>query len=115
MVRVLVFWSLIFGPSPVWASTILAPDAFKGYVDLLEMQSFLEILSAYIDSYRDGPGTASSPYVLMAIYVVGITTYAVGISTLLPRRKRYPLWAARAMSRIRWTMARSPFERWDDR
>ncbi len=77
---------------------------------------FQDVLSTQHLAYRqmDGPDLPSYP--VMAVYVVLIIIYARMIASRLPGRRgwRYAA-AAVATSRMRWTMARKPFERCDDR
>ncbi len=55
--------------------------------------------------------------VTLQLYYVGITSVllAFGVPRLRRRLRAQAAFAVRARSLIRWTMARSPFERWDER
>ena len=76
-----------------------------------------DVLAAKTVSYRDAPGSPPLFVPGLLLHILALGTYAFSIATALPgsRSNRYAAWAAAAMSRTRWTMARKPFERCDDR
>ena len=114
--RVLVIGVCVLAAAPAVSATIdpwhMAVQQGK---DVGTANGFIEVLAAFIDSYRDiaGPQPAYSSATIP--YAFGLALYALAIAALVPRLKRYPSWAALAMSRMRWTMARKPLDRCDDR
>lgn len=75
----------------------------------------VDALEVMTDSYRAIPGPAPWNGALVLLHCLGLLL-ATGVAVrLLPPPRRHAVWAAAAMSRMRWTMARSPFERCDDR
>lgn len=110
--RFLLIGLLFFAASPAVSATINPwnPDLPLDH-SIVEMSGYLDVLAAFLDSYRDVGGPAQPAYPVVLSQSLGLSVYALAIAALLPRRKRYPAWAAEAISRIRWTMARRPFDR----
>ena len=76
-----------------------------------ETDSFGTLLAAHEESFRDTPGDLPSPWFEAAGLAALLAIHALLLATALPRGRAYAVRAASAMSRIRRTIARTPFER----
>ena len=104
---------IFLAASPIGASTIELPFQMPPS----EAATYIEVMEAHLQSYRDAPTTSHKAYAVAVSHSLALAFYALFIAMVLPRarRWRYPAWAAAAMSRMRWTMARNPLDRWDER
>ena len=80
-----------------------------------EATTYFEVMEAHLQSYRNPPRPSQTAYGVAVSHSIVLVLYALFIAMILPRARHYPAWAAAAISRMRWTMARNPFDRWDER
>ncbi len=114
--RSVFFLVVLLHATPGFSATVapflptdVAPDG------VITADSYVEVLSALLSSYRDISGPAPIPLPTTFSHGMALVAYGAIFAWLLPRRRRYAARAAVAMSRIRCTMARRPFDRWEDR
>jgi hypothetical protein len=112
-VRVLTFLFLFCLSSGAAVASTLAvwPQAEPEKHEPARHTAFETVLAAHARSYRDAPGDLPARWSDMVFRTALLAGYALALAASLPRGRPYAARAAAAMSRIRRTMARRPFER----
>lgn len=107
---VLIVFCLPLEPSG--AATLDAWQPTENEVsDTAGRDAFDILLAAHDQSYRDTPGAVPAPWPDIAVRVLLLAGYALALAACLPRSRLYAARAASAISRMRRTIARRPFER----
>lgn len=116
MVRIVFALLIWLAASPVIAATVTRGPETWPASSQVGTPFYAQILSSQGQAYRDTPGPVAAFVLGVVGYVLLIALYAGCIVRVVPGRRgwRYA-WAAVATSRMRWTMARNPFDRWAER
>lgn len=116
MVRIVFALLIWLAASPVIAATVTRGPETWSAASQVETPFYAQILSSQDQAYRDSPGPTPAFVPGVVGYVLLVALYAGCVVRAAPGRSgwRY-VWAAAATSRIRWTIARNPFERWAER
>ena len=86
------------------------PDATAAFPDLIRAWE-----QRFPQSGDNGPPDWIGILLQLTVIVLGSLCFALALPGYRRRGANQASRAASEISRIRWTMARNPFERWDDR